>query len=121
MTITKRFALAGAAAALMLGLGACASAPAGKAGGDNFDRHVLVVNGTSVAMREFYASNVERTDWEEDILGTDILPAGRSVNINIDDGSGACLYDFKAVFVDGDVLIRNRINVCQISTYTYTE
>ena len=41
--------------------------------------------------------------------------------INIDDGSGACLYDFKAVFDDGDVLTRNQINVCQISEYRYTE
>jgi hypothetical protein len=84
------------------------------------DRHVKIINTTQTTMREFYASNVNRTNWEEDILGQDVLPPGQSVTINIDDGSGMCLYDFKAVFTDGDVVIRNRINVCQISEYRYT-
>ena len=43
------------------------------------------------------------------------------MNINIDDGSGACLYDFKAVFEDGEELVRNGIDVCTTTTYTYTE
>jgi hypothetical protein len=85
------------------------------------DRHVEVINETQHAIVQFYASNVDRGTWEEDILGEDVLPVGQSVNINIDDGSGACLYDFKAVFDDGEELVRNGINVCTTSTYTYTE
>jgi len=38
-----------------------------------------------------------------------------------DDGTGYCLYDFKAVFADGDVLIRERVDVCTISSYRYHE
>ena len=49
-----------------------------------------------------------------------MLRNGASVVINIDDGTGACLYDFKARFSDGDELERYRINVCQISEYRYT-
>ena len=71
-------------------------------------------------MTHFYASNSGRNDWEEDILGEDVLPSGASVRINIDDGSGACIYDFKARFADGDELIRYRINVCEITEYRYT-
>jgi hypothetical protein len=85
------------------------------------DRHVDIVNDTQHAIVQFYASNVDRGTWEEDILGEDVLPVGQSVNINIDDGSGACLYDFKAVFDDGEELVRNGINVCTTTTYTYTE
>lgn len=85
------------------------------------DRHVEVVNETQHAIVQFYASNVDRGTWEEDILGESVLPVGQSVNINIDDGSGACMYDFKAVFDDGEELVRNGINVCTTSTYTYTE
>jgi hypothetical protein len=85
------------------------------------DRHVQVVNETQHAIVHFYASNVDRGSWEEDILGESVLPVGQSVNINIDDGSGACLYDFKAVFEDGEELVRNGIDVCTTSTYTYTE
>ena len=85
------------------------------------DRHVQVVNETQHAITHFYASNVDRGTWEEDILGENVLPVGASANINIDDGSGACLYDFKAVFEDGEELVRNGIDVCTTTTYTYTE
>ena len=85
------------------------------------DRRVRIINGTRHTMVRFYASNSSRTSWEEDILGRKVLPAGQSVVVNIDDGSGACLYDFKAVFDDGDELTRGQINVCQISEYRYTE
>ncbi|HYE43492.1 MAG TPA: hypothetical protein VEA15_08875 [Caulobacteraceae bacterium] len=85
------------------------------------DRRVRIINGTRHIMVRFYASNSSRTSWEEDILGRRILKPGESVTINIDDGSGACLYDFKAVFDDGDELTRGQVNVCKISEYRYTE
>ena len=85
------------------------------------DRNVLLINETRHTIVEFYASNIGRNTWEEDILGQDVLKVGQSMNINIDDGTEACLYDFKAVFDDGDQLVRNRINVCTTATYRYTE
>jgi hypothetical protein len=84
------------------------------------DHRVTIVNETNNTMVRFYASNSGRSSWEEDILGNRILKPGQSVRINIDDGSGACIYDFRADFDDGDKLTRNRINVCEISTYRYT-
>ena len=101
------------AAVALVGL---AAAPAGAQ-----DRHVQIINETRHTIVEFYASNIGRNTWEEDILGDDVLPVGQSININIDDGTDACLYDFKAVFDDGDELVRNRIDVCSIGTYRYTE
>jgi len=84
------------------------------------DHRVTIVNETNNTMVRFYASNSGRSSWEEDILGNRTLKPGQSVRINIDDGSGACIYDFRADFDDGDKLTRNRINVCEISTYRYT-
>ena len=83
------------------------------------DRRVRIINETQTTMVEFYASNVGADTWEEDILGNDVLPAGDSVMMNIDDGTGYCLYDFRAVFADGDVLVRERVDVCEISSYRY--
>ncbi len=82
------------------------------------NRVVTIGNATGVTMVRFYASNVNRTTWEEDILGTSVLPSGSSVDINIDDGTGACLFDFKAVFADGDEVIENNFNVCTQSYWT---
>jgi hypothetical protein len=103
---------------LALGLILGALAPTGASAED---RHVRIINETSHTMTRFYASNVEKGSWEEDILGNRVLKPGQSVNVNIDDGSGHCLYDFRADFTDGDTLTRNRINVCETSSYRYTE
>jgi hypothetical protein len=84
------------------------------------DRRVKIINETDHTIVQFYASNVGQNDWEEDILGSDMLRPGQAVTVNIDDGSGYCKYDFKAVFSDGDVLIRHNIDVCQVSVYRYT-
>jgi hypothetical protein len=85
------------------------------------DRRVTIVNETRFDIVEFYGSNVDAKTWEEDILGSDILPAGSSVVINFDDGTGYCLFDFRAVFEDGDVLEEQNVDVCEISTFRYHE
>ena len=83
------------------------------------DRRVKIVNNTGFTIVRFYGSNKGSKSWEEDILGSDVLPSGRSVNINFNDNSGYCKFDFKAVFDDGDVIKSRNINICEIGTYTY--
>jgi hypothetical protein len=82
------------------------------------DRRVEVINASNRDMREFYASNTKRGSWEEDILGEDVLPAGESITIDIDDGSGACRFDFLAVMDGGRKVERRNVNVCEISRFT---
>ena len=118
----------GACAALLIGAGAAAAAtPVAPAAAvvtvqsrDGYDRHVTIKNRTGWTMLRFYASDSRTDDWEEDILGRDVLEDGENVRVNIDDGSGACIYDFKAEFTNGQELTRFRINVCSVSEYTYT-
>lgn len=95
-----------------------ASAPAQSR--DGLNRRVRIHNNTGWTMLRFYASDSRVTDWEEDMLGRGTLAAGNSIMMNIDDGSGACLYDFKAEFTNGQVLTRYNVNVCQIADYYYT-
>jgi hypothetical protein len=85
------------------------------------DRRVRINNKSSYDIIEFYASNTGSRSWEEDILGRDILPSGSSVVINIDDGSGYCKYDFMAVFEDGDEVVSNDNNVCELSDFNFTD
>jgi hypothetical protein len=98
------------AAALVLSL--CMPAQA-------LDRHVKIINDTSYDIVEFYGSQVDAKTWEEDILGSDILRSGSNVDVNFDDGTGYCLFDFRAIFEDGDELVRKNINVCEIGSYRY--
>lgn len=83
------------------------------------DRRVEIINNTGFTIVEFYGSNTGSDSWEEDILGTDVLPSGSSVVINFDDRSGYCKFDFRAVFEDGEVLEKGGINICEIATFTY--
>ena len=97
---------------------ATASAPIQSRDGRN--RRVRIHNNTGWTMLRFFASNTSRSDWEEDILGDEVLANNASIVMNIDDGTGACLFDFKAEFTNGQNLIRNNVNVCEIADYYYT-
>lgn len=83
------------------------------------DRRVTIVNNTGYTMVRFYASHRDAKSWEEDIFGNKVLYSGYSVVINIDDGSGYCIFDFKAVFDDGDEVESWGNNVCELSTFTF--
>jgi len=106
----KAFSAALAVAILALGVAQAAA----------LDRRVRINNLSSYDIVEFYASNTGSRSWEEDILGRNILPAGNSVMINIDDGSGYCKYDFLAVFEDGDEVVSADNNVCELSDFNFT-
>jgi len=82
------------------------------------NRWVTVENVTGVTMREFYASNRDQRTWGNDWFGPSfMLSSGRSIDFNIDDGSGYCIYDLKAVFVDGDEVTSMGFNVCELGTW----
>ncbi|MGL4319798.1 MAG: hypothetical protein ACRCS3_02970 [Paracoccaceae bacterium] len=83
------------------------------------DRRVTIINNTGYTIVNFFGSNTGTTSWEEDILGNDVLPSGSSVQINFNDGTGYCMFDFLAIFDDGEQLIREGVNICEISTFTY--
>lgn len=83
------------------------------------NRSVTIVNNTGFTMTNFYGSNVGENTWQEDILGEDVLLSGTQVAINFDDATGYCIFDFKAVFEDGDELVREKVNVCEVGTFTY--
>ena len=85
------------------------------------DRRVRIINETSHTIVRFFGSNAGTTDWEEDILGDDVLAPGQSVVINFDDGTGYCKFDFKAEFSDGDEVVKSGIDVCEISSFRFTE
>lgn len=83
------------------------------------DRRVEIVNETGYTIMEFYGSNTGSENWEEDILGADVLPPGKSVVINFDDASGYCMFDVKAVFEDGDEVVEAGLDVCTTESFTF--
>jgi len=85
---------------------------------DRIDRRVVIVNGTNVAVNYFYASNIRLTNWGEDRLGKRVLQPRQTMTINFSDGTGACLFDFKAVLASGRAIESRRVDVCRVSSWT---
>ncbi len=92
-----------------------------RAAADQYDRRVEIENNTSYTIVRFYASSVGQSSWQEDILGQSVIPPYSSVVINIDDGTGYCLYDFRAEFDDGEAVEDRRVNVCELGVFSYDE
>ena len=85
------------------------------------DRKVKIINKTKTPIYGFYASRTNITDWEEDILGDNVIMPGESWTVDIDDGTGACKFDFKGEFADGDEVVKNNVDVCRISEFSFTQ
>jgi hypothetical protein len=77
-------------------------------------------NNTSADLQEFYTSPADVNNWEEDVLGTDMLGAGSSAQVTIADGRTQCNYDMRFVFTDGSEL-EDTADLCETGSYTLTE
>lgn len=79
-----------------------------------FDRRIRIKNDTGAAIKSLSASSRE-SGWSGQVLGA--LPAGKAAMATIDDGSGACTYDFVATLADGSRRNAPGINVCDLSVF----
>ncbi len=104
------FSAAAVSAALVGGAGAARAE----------DLVFMLDNQSSYAVVEFYASPTDVNDWEEDILGRDVLPSGQATRVTIGDGRSQCDYDLRIVFEDGDS-IEDSANLCDTGSYTVTD
>ncbi|NJM67852.1 MAG: hypothetical protein HC851_20380 [Acaryochloris sp. RU_4_1] len=83
------------------------------------DVRFLLRNETGVAMTKFQASPSGLDDWENDILGSDVLYSGYSSRININDGRTTCIYDLRGVFADGERVEKYKVNICKLTSFTF--
>jgi hypothetical protein len=79
---------------------------------DGKDRRVIIINDRTSDMLRLYGSRTTTGDWEENILTTPIK-SGTKRTINFDDGTGACMFDFRAIFRDNLTVHQWNINVCR--------
>jgi len=82
--------------------------------------HVLwVENQTGKAIHGLHISPVESDDWEEDVLGDDLLPHGERVEIHISGyDEDQCLFDLLATNPDGTSWVLPAIDLCRIFAVT---
>lgn len=100
-----------ALAVLVLLAGAAFASPAG-------EQDFILNNSIGVTIREVYVSPTSTTDWEEDVLGADVLPQGESVEITFDDGEYEELWDLKVVTENGASWVWTELDLTAISEVT---
>jgi hypothetical protein len=85
-------------------------------------RDFTLENDSLSAITYLYVSPSSSTDWGDDVLGVDVLPAGQSVDITFDTAVGrTCIYDLLVVTENGARTRKNRENLCTTSTEYYSE
>ena len=77
-----------------------------------------LVNRTGLRIVELYISTSETDEWEEDVLGVDVLEDGASVNIHFSAKEQAKHWDLKIVDSDGDEVVWTNLNLLEISKGT---
>jgi hypothetical protein len=79
-----------------------------------------IENNSDIAISELYLSDSSLENWDNDILGDGILDSGEQVTVDFADPSpDRCMYDIKAIFVDGQEVEDFRINVCTSEQYQF--
>lgn len=78
----------------------------------------VLTNATGYDIAEVYVSPADTDNWEEDVMGADILTAGDYVTINFSARDKACHYDLKVVWTDGDEATWDNFNLCALSAIT---
>ncbi len=83
------------------------------------DRQVRIVNDTTLEIVALYGARSGSPP--RNILGEATIPSRSAMDVDFEDGSGYCVYDFRAVFDDGGELSRDDVNVCEVGTYRYID
>ena len=82
------------------------------------DQDFTLVNRTGMEIHELYIASSAQQDWEEDVLGADVLPDGESVHISFPGDASTKLWDVKVVDGSGSDLQWGKLNLLQISKVT---
>jgi len=72
-------------------------------------------NTTDNTLVTLQISESGNNSWGEDILGRDMLAAGESAAVTIDDDLSDCEYDVRATFDDGTELDVRGVDMCTIN------
>jgi hypothetical protein len=77
-----------------------------------------LVNKTGLTIMEVYLSPTTTDEWEEDVLGADVLKSGGKVAIKFGSSETECNWDLKIVDEDDDEVEWSKLNLCTANEIT---
>jgi hypothetical protein len=85
-------------------------------------RDFTLNNKSSVDLASVYVSPTGVDSWGTDAMGTDVLPAGSSIDMSFTGSDdAACVYDIKVVGVQGQEGYLYKVDLCSVSTVTFSD
>jgi len=82
------------------------------------DRRVRVVNKSSNSIVGLFASNVTKNRWTYNMMvGHRPVEPDDYIIADMDDGTGFCQYDVKAIMDDGREAVHYNMNVCRMEEW----
>ena len=78
-----------------------------------------LVNKTGYELKALFVAPSKSDNWEDDILGQDVLSDGQAVNIHFNPKTQTCQYDLKVVYTDDDSsAVWQKIDLCTVEKIT---
>jgi len=91
------------------------SSPAYAEGKQDF----IMVNKTGYRIDKVFVSPTKSDEWEDDVLGRDVLDDSETVEIKFHRAATGCKWDLKVVYADdGSSAIWQALDLCTISKVT---
>ena|SRR6266704_1799791 len=78
-----------------------------------------LVNRTGYELKALFVSPSKADEWQDDVLGQDVLEDGKAVNVHFSPKTRTCKFDLKVVYTDDDSsAIWQNINLCEVDKIT---
>jgi hypothetical protein len=107
---------------LLITAGLAAGALTACAASGGQDRQVRILNQTSSPVRRLYVENEDRgVTGQNQLAFDDSIKIDHSLTLVMDDGTGQCFFDLKAVLADGRSIIRLKFNACEEGIWKLTD
>ncbi|MFN3727218.1 MAG: hypothetical protein ACK4SZ_13055 [Allosphingosinicella sp.] len=80
---------------------------------DSTNQNFVMRNNTGQTITHVYVSPITSNNWEEDVLGSNVLPDRQTLRINFDGSEDECNWDIKVNLADGTSREQRNVNLCR--------
>jgi hypothetical protein len=109
------FSSAKKALLLAVAVALCTALPARAAADQDFTLN----NHTGKIMKALFVSPVGTDSWGSDIMGSDVLADGASVDVKFERNEDQCNWDVRGEFEDGAYAEVRNVDFCTVSTVNF--
>lgn len=83
------------------------------------NRNISLLNKTGETVESLYWTNSATIGWGDDRLASAAIAQNQQWNVEVGDGSNACLFDFRAVTTSEREIEVGQVNVCESAIVTF--